>query len=261
MPFSNYLRNEILDHVLKVGAYTPPTNIYVGLSTTDPSSVITEPSGGGYARELCNDWNPSVNRQSANTNEVIFTTASANWGEIQYLFLSDALTGGNMLAYCELSDYKTVITGRTLTFSAGSIILSIISSGMSNYLANKILDHVLKTASFSVPTNLYVALSTEDIAVSATGSTITEPSGGGYTRMNNNNWNAAVTGIASNDGAFDFNGSGATEELGVAVGFAILDASTSGNLLFFGDLDSAIDIVIGTVPRFADGTLLVTIDQ
>ena len=30
---SDYLENEILDHILATGAYTMPTTVYVGLST------------------------------------------------------------------------------------------------------------------------------------------------------------------------------------------------------------------------------------
>jgi len=33
---SDFLENELLDHVLKTGAYAVPTNIYVALSTADP---------------------------------------------------------------------------------------------------------------------------------------------------------------------------------------------------------------------------------
>ena len=30
---SDYLENEILDHILSTGAFTMPSNVYVGLST------------------------------------------------------------------------------------------------------------------------------------------------------------------------------------------------------------------------------------
>ena len=52
---------------------------------------------------------------------------------------------------------------------------------LSNYAENAILDHVLKTTSFSVPTNIYVALSTADPL--DTGAGIAEPEGGGYERV------------------------------------------------------------------------------
>ena len=50
---SDYLENEILDHILSVGSFTMPANIYVGLSTgsfSDDNSG-TELSGSGYTRK------------------------------------------------------------------------------------------------------------------------------------------------------------------------------------------------------------------
>ena len=46
---SDYLENEILDHILGTGAYTMPSTVYVGLSTgsfNDDNSG-TELSGSG----------------------------------------------------------------------------------------------------------------------------------------------------------------------------------------------------------------------
>jgi hypothetical protein len=51
--FSNYLENELLDHVFGAAAYSAPATLYVGLSTADPTdddSGLAEPSGNGYAR-------------------------------------------------------------------------------------------------------------------------------------------------------------------------------------------------------------------
>ena len=51
---ADYLENELSDHVMGVGAYTPPATVYLGLSTADPTddaSGLAEPSGNGYARE------------------------------------------------------------------------------------------------------------------------------------------------------------------------------------------------------------------
>ena len=45
---SNYVEDEVLDHVLKTGDWAQPANLYVALSTADPTddaSGIAEPSG------------------------------------------------------------------------------------------------------------------------------------------------------------------------------------------------------------------------
>ena len=50
----------------------------------------------------------------------------------------------------------------------------------SNYLENKVLDHIFKTASFTVPTNICTALSTADPL--DTGAGIAEPVGNVFER-------------------------------------------------------------------------------
>jgi len=67
---------------------------------------------------------------------------------------------------------------------------------LSNYAENAILDHVLKTTPFSVPTNIYVALSTADPL--DTGAGIAEPEGGGYERVICNSWDEAASRATAN---------------------------------------------------------------
>ena len=57
MAFSNYLSNEILDHVFSGNAFTAPSNYYVALYTVAPtaSGGGTEVTGGGYVRKRGDD--------------------------------------------------------------------------------------------------------------------------------------------------------------------------------------------------------------
>jgi hypothetical protein len=122
--FSNYLENKILDHVFKTASFSVPTNIYVALSTADPTesgSGIAEPSGNGYARTVCNAWDAASGGATQNTNEVTFPTATGSWGTIAHFALFDASTGGNMLAYGALTVSKAVTSGDTPKFNAGDI--------------------------------------------------------------------------------------------------------------------------------------------
>jgi len=51
---SNYSENELLDHLLGTGEYTPPATVYLGYSTADPTddgSGLAEPSSGNYSRK------------------------------------------------------------------------------------------------------------------------------------------------------------------------------------------------------------------
>ena len=53
MAFTDYLENKLLAHTFSNTAYTSPSTVYVALYTVAPtdSSVGTEVTGGGYARQ------------------------------------------------------------------------------------------------------------------------------------------------------------------------------------------------------------------
>lgn len=259
--FSDYLENEILDHILKVGIFpVVPLNIYVALSTADPlddGSGVTEPSGGGYARVLCNTWAAAAIRVTSNTNTIQFAQATADWGNITHFALFDAITGGNMLAHGSLTTPRYISAGQTYSVAAGGLTISFEDGGVSDYLANALLDHIFKVSPYSPPANIYVAVSIATITDAMDGDSLSEP-GGNYVRVTHNTWNAAVTGASDNNGAITF--VEATSGWGRVTDGALLDAVTSGNLLVFGELDTALDLIIGGILRFADGDFNITLD-
>lgn len=127
---SNFLELELLDHVMMKGVYTPPSNIYVALSTADPTddaSGLAEPSGGSYARKSTSagDWNVAAAGALDNANEISFVEATGDWGVITHVALFDALSGGNMLWHGALTASKTVNSGDTFKFPAGDLDLSL----------------------------------------------------------------------------------------------------------------------------------------
>jgi hypothetical protein len=145
-----------------------------------------------------------------------------------------------------------------MSIKAQDIEIAIASGKMSTYLANKILDHIFINDTYTPPTNIYVGLATETIYDSDTGSTITEPTTGGYARINHNAWNIASSGASSNDGAISFAEPSASQ--GTAVDTALIDALTAGNLLLYGVLDNAVEINAGDTPfSFADEALDITL--
>lgn len=128
--FSDFWELEILDHVFGKGSYTPPTNIFIALSTADPTDSggsIAEPSGGSYARKSTApaDWDAAVAGALDNANAITFVTATGSWGTISHFALFDALTGGNMLAHGTLSTSKTIGSGDTASFAAGDLDVSL----------------------------------------------------------------------------------------------------------------------------------------
>jgi len=258
---SDALEIKLLDHVLKNDAFAVPANIYIALSTADPLDTgagVAEPSPpNGYARVACNVWDAAASRAIANTGAIEFAEATGDWGTITHFAIFDALTGGNFLAHGDLAVSKTIGDGDNASFAAGDIDISFNTGGVSDYLANKLLDHVFKTASFSQPTNIFVALATATIGDSDTGSTITEP-GENYARKGHDAYDAAAAGASENTGVITF--ITATAAWGTVTYVALIDALTVGNILFYAALDESKAIGNGDTAKFNDGALDFTMD-
>ena len=123
--FSDYLEDELLDHVFGKGSFAPPT-IYVALSTADPldsGSGLAEPSGNGYARVQTTgtDWNAASGGAIDNANAITFNEATGSWGTITHFVLMDAASGGNLLVHGALSTSKSISSGDTVKFAAGDL--------------------------------------------------------------------------------------------------------------------------------------------
>jgi len=128
-------------------------------------------------------------------------------------------------------------------------------AGLSDYLENKLLDHVLKTAAYTVPTNIYVALFTAAPTDAGGG---TEVSGSGYARTVMNAWDIAAAGASANTNAITF--PEATGSQGTITHFALFDASTLGNMLGWAALTASKAVGTGDTVSFAAGDLDVTLD-
>lgn len=143
-------------------------------------------------------------------------------------------------------------------------------AALSDYLENKLVDHILRGQTFTAPANVYVALFTDAPSDSGGG---TEVSGGAYARVQVAsalaNWagtqsagsttaSSGTGGQTSNNGAITFPApSGAN--WGTITHFGIFDASTGGNLLFHAALTASKSVNDGdSAPSFAAGALTVT---
>jgi len=119
---SDYLENEILDHILGTGAYTMPTTVYVGLSTgsfNDDNSG-TELSGSGYARQSI-AFGAAASGTASNSGAVDFPAATGSWGTVSHFGIFDASTGGNLLIHGALTASKAVDTGDILRIATGDM--------------------------------------------------------------------------------------------------------------------------------------------
>jgi hypothetical protein len=113
----------------------------------------------------------------------------------------------------------------------------------SNYLRDKINDHIHGGPDFTRPGTTYWALMTAMPTASGGG---TEASGGSYARVaftNTTNWSASSGQVKAN--ATTISWGTLTATLGTIVGVAEYDASTGGNLLTFMPLNTAVSISAG----------------
>jgi hypothetical protein len=127
-------------------------------------------------------------------------------------------------------------------------------AGKSDYLENKVLDHILGNTAYSAPATLYIALFTAAPTDAGGG---TEASASGYARVavtnNTTNFPNAVGGTKSNGTAINFAAAGAP--WGTVVAVAVFDALTLGNMLFWAPLTSSRTVNIGDVVGFSAGQL------
>jgi len=122
-------------------------------------------------------------------------------------------------------------------------------AAMSNYLENALINATLRATTFTSPTTVYVGLYTSDPTDANTG---TEVSGGSYARKAMT-FGAPSNGASTNSSAVEFDQ--ATGSWGTVTHFGILDALTSGNLLYHGALTSSKVIESGDVFKFASAAV------
>lgn len=258
---SNYAEKKIMDHIFKVLSFTQPANIFVSFHTANPGEDGSgaECSGNAYARTQCNIWNAAASRSAANTEIITFPQATGAWGTVTHYGIWDAATDGNMLAYGALSESKVIVSGNIPTIAAGGISISVSTGAISNYLANKMLDHMLKTAEYMVPTNLFVGFSTANPGDNSAG--LAEPSAGNnYSRTQCNIWNAATatTGQVANTDAVV--GPAASGSWGAITHVAIFDAATAGNLLWYGTITPSQSVGTNDWLEYPAGQLIANLD-
>lgn len=127
--------------------------------------------------------------------------------------------------------------------------------GFSNYLEDKVLDHVFKGSSFAQPSSLFIALFTADPGEEGS---LGEVAAGGYARVECANWAQAANGSKATAQVVTF--PQATDAWGTITHFGIFDAATGGNFILGGAFTTSKAIGSGDTVELASGTLVVTLD-
>ena len=130
-------------------------------------------------------------------------------------------------------------------------------AGFSDYLEDKVLDHVFGGVAYTAPTTLYVALYTVAPTDTGGGTEVTT-TGTAYARQTAT---FTVSGTnpttATNSAAIEY--PTATANYGTVVAVGILDASSAGNLLAYANLTTSKTVSSGDVFRFDAGDLDITL--
>jgi hypothetical protein len=129
-----YLARKLLDHTLGGPAFTPPTTVYLCLSTAPfaPASTgveMAEVEADDYARvPLVNDgttWTTATGTSPSrkhNKEDLLYPAATSDWGTPQSAYLADALTGGNLLYGADITNPTVIGTGDTAKVKATAFV-------------------------------------------------------------------------------------------------------------------------------------------
>ena len=119
--FSDYLENKVLSYVFSGGSFSQPGTKYLALYTTAPTDAGggTELSGSAYARQSCAFT--TTGAQATNSSAVEWPTATGSWGTVVAVGVFDQNSGGNLLAWNNLTASKTISTGDVFRINAGDL--------------------------------------------------------------------------------------------------------------------------------------------
>lgn len=123
MPKTYYADNATLNFWLRATPVVPPAATYCALFTSSPTvnGGGTEVSGNGYTRQAIL-WGAPSNGVLANTADVVFPIATADWGTITSFAVFDQASGGNCLYFANLSSSRYIYTNDQVRFPTGQLI-------------------------------------------------------------------------------------------------------------------------------------------
>ena len=133
----------------------------------------------------------------------------------------------------------------------------------TTYLKNAILNSQFRNDPYAIPTMLYVGLS--KTAPNDLGTNCTEPTSASYKRLeiasNAVNWEEATEGSITNTATLRFNEAEEswTTQAAPITHWAIFDASTGGNMLYYGQLTKSQEIPRGSILEIPENGLTTTI--
>lgn len=281
---TNYAENKLADYIRGQGL-TLPASWYFALGSAADDTGFTEITGTGYARvavtrgltqfsgtqgATTTTASTGTSHETRNNAPIVFPTAGAGgWTAATKIGVFDASSGGNCWFYGDLGSTVTVASGNSHTIATSAMVFTIgLVGGMTDYLANKLVDLIWRAQAYTWPATTYVRLVTTTPTNAAGGVEVT---GGSYARValasslsalsgtQGSGTTSASTGTSgriSNNNTLAFPTPSAG--WGTATHTELLDSGTlgAGNRLWWAQLGAARTINLGALaPRFDANTL------
>lgn len=134
--FTNSFTQSVLRLLFGNVSYVPPSNWYIGVSTTlinADGTGITEPTDPSYARVVLNNntatWEDiPADFGRRNLINIEWSPATVSWGTVTYMFIADSATGSNARCFAELTIPKVVGIDDVLRIDASQLQIKFVTT-------------------------------------------------------------------------------------------------------------------------------------
>ena len=135
---SNYLEQQLLQHIFRTSTFTKPTGLYFALASGTLTETMTGTLGGyemantgGYQRVLIQPLDANfaavsevaASGETQNSVAITFPQATAAWGTATDVAILDSATygSGNVLMFAKLQNSKAIGVNDQFSFAAGQL--------------------------------------------------------------------------------------------------------------------------------------------
>ncbi len=131
MGASNYLRNELLDHVFGGPNYARPGTLYFQLHTGAPGNDGTAnvATGTGITRVAVTNnttnFPAAASGSKTNGTDIVWPAAGGSWGTITHISIFDASSAGNCIGVGALGASQAVALNDILAIPAGDLTITL----------------------------------------------------------------------------------------------------------------------------------------
>lgn len=265
--FSNYGENWLCNFICSRAEPLGSTFDIALLSSADDSS-FTELSWEGYSRQQiarsltswCGTQGADSVTPSSGNSHTTSNNEAINFGVVQSNVEVAAIglfTNGNYFAYNNLTTPLQFAAGDEVLLEKGTLLCRLgESSGITDWLSNKLIDFIWRNASFSYPATQYVAFFNLPPTNAGGGMEVV---GGGYSRVgiNSSGWTSPSDGTIVNTNAVVFNTP--SSMWGSVTACGVYDSPNGGNLLWWAEVPPKTIVAGGGTPRFDPSKLSIRV--